>query len=85
MPQMGERINWSFMLMLCGVCGLATATTQMPQGRQEALGLARHAIEFQGGGRIARKHRNQYRIAFRDGGVSVSPLAADTGATSIWV
>lgn len=74
-------------LLLLGLCALSTsvgANTETPQGLWEAFTAARHAIEARGHDHIARNPRNEQSIAFRDGGVSVSPLAADTRQEPGW-
>ena len=78
---MRKRIHWLLVPMLCGVSAFAAGTTENLQGRQETFAVAR---QMQGNGRVARNHRYLYRIAFRDGGIAVSPLAADTDQSSGW-
>jgi len=81
---MGKQVGWLLGLMLCGVWEFAAGTPEMPQGRQQAFVVARNATELQDKGRIPRNHHYQYRIAFRDGGIVVSPLSADPGQSSGW-
>jgi hypothetical protein len=81
---MQKRITWLFGLILWSAWGLALATTEMPQGLGGGFNAARHAIEKQGEEHIARNHRNKQRIAFRDGGIAVSPLAVDPNHDPGW-
>ena len=64
-------------LICLTTCGLATgATSMLPPGLTPALEAARYAIEAHDGGYLAHNPSNRQRIAFRDGGLTVSALPA---------
>ncbi len=72
------RTTWIRLAGLALLCawGVTPATTEMPQGLSEAFSAARHAIEADGDAHLASNPGNAQRIAFRDGGVEVTPATA---------